>query len=116
MQKIILIILASIFLGCAKYQAPNLNITQKRFSVDIDGAIYLLYISKNDGYYFAIFDPFGAPQSSKVLKNGTFKSTKFLPKNSFYDQLFIESLDILQKNLKVKEFILDNKKIRMAEI
>ena len=52
----------------------------------------------------------------EALKNGTFKSTKFLPKNSFYDQLFIESLDILQKNLKVKEFILDNKKIRMVEI
>lgn len=116
MQKIILIILAFIFLGCAKYQAPNLNITQKRFSVDIDGAVYLLYISKNDGYHFALFDTFGAPKSSKVLKDGAFKSTKFLPRDNFYDKLFIESLDILQKNLKAKEFILDSKKIKVVEI
>lgn len=116
MQKIVLLILIGLFFGCAKYQTPELNITQKRFSVDIDGVVYLLYVSKSDGYHFVLFDTFGAPKSSKVLKDGSFESTKFLPKNSFYDEIFIKSLYILQNNLKVKEFILNDKKVRMVEI
>lgn len=116
MQKLIIFICIIFFLGCTKYQAPDLNITNKRFSVEIDGIGHILYISKSSEYYFVLFDAFGVPKANKVLKNDSFKSMKFLPKDSFYDEIFIQSLDILDKNLKNKDFILENKQIRMVEI
>ena len=92
------------------------NFTQKHFSVEIDGVMHILYVSKNDGYNFAIFDTFGVPKANKMLKDGVFQNTKFLPNDSFYELLFIESLEIISKDIKHKDFILKNKKIKMVEL
>lgn len=114
MQRIILLI--GLFIGCAKYQIYDINFTQKNFSVEVDGVMHILYISKNDGYNFAIFDTFGVPKANKVLKDGVFQSNKFLPSDSFYEVLFIESLEMIGKGIKHKDFILKNKQVKMVEI
>ncbi|RDU56713.1 hypothetical protein [Helicobacter sp. MIT 99-5507] len=116
MQKIILILFIGLFLGCAKYQLYDIDFTQKHFSVEIDGVMHILYISKNDGYNFAIFDTFGVPKANKVLKDGVFESTKFLPRDSFYELLFIESLEMIDKDIKHKDFVLKDKRIKMVEL
>ena len=116
MQKIILFFVLTLFFGCAKYQIYDINFTQKNFSIQVDGVMYILYVPKNDGYHFAIFDTFGVPKANKVLKNGKFQSNKFLPSDSFYELLFIESLEMIDKGIKQKDFILKNKQVKMVEI
>ncbi len=86
------------FCACAKYPQIALDsFENKAFSVRIAQNLYVLYVSNGDsGYHFALFDALGAPVANKILKNGYFSNAKFLPPNAKYDEIFIESLRLLQ--------------------
>ena len=87
------------FCACAKYPQIALDsFENEAFSVRIAQNLYVLYVSNADNSYnFALFDALGAPVANKILKNGTFSNAKFLPPNARYDEIFIESLRLLQR-------------------
>lgn len=87
------------FCACAKYPQIALeSFERESFSVQIAQNLYVLYVSSDSkAYHFALFDALGAPVASKILQNGTFSNAKFLPPNARYDEIFIESLRLLQR-------------------
>ena len=86
------------FCACAKYPQIALDSFEKEaFSVQIAQNLYVLYVSNgNSGYHFALFDTLGAPVANKTFKNGNFYNAKFLPPNAKYDEIFFQSLRLLQ--------------------
>lgn len=86
------------FSACAKYPQITLDsFENEAFSVRIAQNIYVLYVSNTtEGYHFALFDEIGSPIANKIFKNGYFSNAKFLPPNAKYDEIFIESLRLLQ--------------------
>lgn len=96
-------LLAITFAGCtAKFYPPNLqNFSQKEFVLSSQNQNLRLIVSHMDeSYRFALFDALGAPLADKELRDGEFKSLKFLLPNSSYDELFMDVLAIVQNGAK----------------
>ena len=108
----------AIFTGCVKYETIHLpNFSEEKFLVEINGKKNILYIAHRENRYnFSLFDSFGIPLSSKVLENGKFKSTKFLPPNALYEFVFVESLEMLKANENKREFKKNFKQIRIVRL
>ncbi|MGG7074426.1 hypothetical protein U5B43_09325 [Campylobacter sp. 9BO] len=100
-MKFWLVCLAIFFAGCTqKINTPELSFTQKEFIITSKSDENRLVVSNQDGiYHFVMFNSFGVPVSDKKLMDGRFKSVKFLPPNSEYDQLFLGILEILKANV-----------------
>lgn len=99
-----------ILVGCAsKYKEIHANFEQKSYEINIENTKYLLYISKQEKvYYFVLYDTFGIPLVSRKLENSSFSNTKFMSRNSKFDDLFYyilkeQNSEFIYKNFKVKE-------------
>ncbi|MGG7049153.1 MULTISPECIES: hypothetical protein [unclassified Campylobacter] len=101
-MKFWLVCLAIFFAGCTqKINTPELSFTQKEFIITSKSDENRLVVSNQDGIYrFVMFNSFGVPVSDKELRDGRFKSVKFLPPNGEHDQLFLGILEILKANAK----------------
>ena len=99
-----------ILVGCAsKYKEISVNFEQKSYEINIENTKYLLYISKQEKvYYFILYDMLGIPLVSRKLENSSFSNTKFMSRNSSFDDLFYyilkeQNSEFIYKNFKVKE-------------
>ena len=94
------VIFGAIFCACAKYPQITLDSFEREsFSVKIAQDSYMLYVAHNspNSYHFALFDSLGAPVAHKILQNGNFSDTKLLPPSAKYNEIFIESLHLLER-------------------
>lgn len=104
---------ALFFSACASYPQiilPDFN--ERIFSIKDGKNAYALYVSHENGaYHFALFDALGAPVADKILQDSRLKNAKFLPPSARFDEVFIESLRILERgessaNVGIFEIIL----------
>lgn len=119
MQKIVILLILSIyFSSCASYQAIQApSMAKADFRVKIDEVDFILYVScKEYECYFSLIDTLGAPVASKIYTKGKFKSTKFLPPNKLYSEIFVKSLEMLKQNLKTDDLRLNKTQIRIERI
>ena len=94
--------------ACAKYpQIALVAFERETFSVKIAQDSYMLYVAHNSPnvYHFALFDSLGVPIADKILQNGNFRDTKLLPPSAKYNEIFVESLRLLEsgKSRKIAE-------------
>lgn len=100
-MKICLFLLTLFFAACsAKVDYVRLpDFTQKEFSIVSRNDENRLFVSNKNGVYrFVLLNALGAPIADKELRDGEFKSLKFLPPNSEQNELFLGILEILKAN------------------
>lgn len=87
-------------IACVKYPQIALDsFDSESFSIKIAQDSYMLYVAHDSPnvYHFALFDSLGAPVADKILQNGNFSDTKLLPPSAKYNEIFIESLRLLER-------------------
>ena len=92
-------IFGAIFCACAKYPQIALDsFDSESFSIKIAQDSYMLYVAHDSphSYHFALFDALGAPVADKILQNGDFANAKLLPPSDKYNEIFVESLRLLE--------------------
>lgn len=98
-MKILVIVLALFFIGCAtKFDVPEMkNFNQVEFIIKDGKENYRLIVAHADeSYRFMMFDALLSPVADYELKDNKFKSLKFLPPKSGLDGLFIGILQVLK--------------------
>lgn len=118
-MKFWLVFLAIFLTSCSdKITAPKLeNFNQKEFIVVDENRANRLFVSNQNGIYrFVMIDAFGMPSADKELVDSEFKNLKFLRPNSDYNQLFLEILELLNKNIKEATIKIDNKIYKVKNV
>lgn len=99
MKKLPLFLIFLIFVACSnKIEISKMDDFSKEFVVKFENQTTRLFVNNiKNSLNFALFNSLGSPLASKVLSEGEFKNTKFLPPNSKFDALFICVLQNLEK-------------------
>lgn len=78
---------------------------------------YMLVVDAKDSVFrFVVFDMLGVPVVDKILKDGRFKSMKFLHPDTRFDKLFVEILNVIEKSEDLVDMTIENFKVENVSI
>lgn len=112
MQKLGLVLLVTLLLGCVQKVHEVKNVPffrQLAFEVVKNGNKNILLVSQEkNSYHFIYMSSLGVPIVKKSLENGVFKTDGFYKPNKKSEVLFIKILDFIKSKRKKDKISLEN--------